>query len=54
MFFYYRKRKHRKHKNRKPWKSEENKRCYLSKKEYDDFTLKIITKDSRTVVISIK
>lgn len=53
MLFFFKRRKHKKHKNRSPWKSEKRKRCYLSKEEYDSFISKMVDRDCGAVVISV-
>ena len=46
-------RKHKKHKNRTPWKSEDKKRCDLSKVEYNSFISKMVDRDCSAVVIRV-
>ena len=46
-------RKHKKHKNRPIWKSEDKKRCDLSKVEYDSFISKMVGRDCSAVVIKV-
>jgi hypothetical protein len=56
---FYRRHKHKKHKNREPWsgtpfKTKKEKRCFLSKEEYDLLITKVKDSDCSAVVISVK
>ena len=56
---FYRRHRHKKHKNREPWsgtpfKTKKEKRCFLSKEEYDLLITKVKDSDCSAVVISIK
>lgn len=53
MLFFFKRRKHKKHKNRPIWKSEDKKRCDLSKVEYDSFISKMVGRDCSAVVIRV-
>lgn len=54
MFFLFKRKKHKKHNNKNPLKSDKKKRCGLSKLEYDIFVSKLMDKDNSAVIINIE